>query len=69
MSLKPATDKRSVDDWVGEKKESTVAPAKIPTKRLTIDIPEELHRLLKTKAAAEGVKMADIVRRLIEQAV
>ena len=35
-------------------------------KRLTIDIPEDLHRALKVGCAARGVKMADEVRRMIE---
>jgi hypothetical protein len=36
-------------------------------KRLTIDIPARLHRELKMKAAAEGVKMVDLLRQWIEE--
>ena len=36
-------------------------------KRLTIDIPEELHRTIKSQCAARGTKMADEVRELLLQ--
>lgn len=36
-------------------------------KRLTIDIPEELHRRVKTACAAKGVQMADEIRTLLEK--
>ena len=35
-------------------------------KRLTIDIPEDLHRAFKAGCAARGVKMRDEVLRMIE---
>ncbi|GGH03746.1 hypothetical protein GCM10007420_20140 [Glycocaulis albus] len=31
------------------------------------EIPEETHRALKARAAAEGMSMSDYLRRLIEQ--
>jgi hypothetical protein len=34
-------------------------------KRLTIDIPLELHRQVKRECADRGIKMADIVRDLL----
>jgi len=34
-------------------------------KRLTVDIPIELHKALKTKAAIEGVTMVEIVHMLL----
>ena len=34
-------------------------------KRLTIDIPEELHRAIKLKAVADDISMADFVRQLL----
>ena len=36
-------------------------------KRLTLDIPEELHRAIKRKAVDEGVTMAELLRALLEQ--
>jgi hypothetical protein len=35
-------------------------------KRLTIDIPEELHRAIKHRAVEEGVTMAELLRALFE---
>ncbi|MCW1844211.1 hypothetical protein [Prosthecomicrobium hirschii] len=45
-----------------------VAPAE-PMKRLTIDVPMSLHRKLKTKCAGEGEKMADVLRRMLDEFV
>lgn len=36
-------------------------------KRLTLDIPEELHLAIKLKAATSGCTMADMLRGLLEQ--
>ena len=38
-----------------------------PMKRLTIDIPESLHREIKAQSAARGAKIADEVRALLIQ--
>ena len=35
--------------------------------RTTIDLPDELYRTLKTRAAIGGVTMRELVQRLIEQ--
>jgi len=35
--------------------------------RTTIDLPDELYRTLKTRAAISGVTMRELVQRLIEQ--
>jgi hypothetical protein len=37
------------------------------TKRLTIDLPENLHRRVKMGCAQRGEKMADVVRALLEK--
>jgi hypothetical protein len=34
-------------------------------KRLTIDVPESLHRTIKAKCAMRGAKIADEVRELL----
>jgi predicted DNA binding CopG/RHH family protein len=65
----------SVDEWVdtrsapgeiADSPESTPAP-KEKFKRLTLDIPETLHRAIKGKAASEGVAMVDMLRELLEE--
>ena len=38
-----------------------------PMKRLTIDVPESLHRSIKTQCAMRGTKIADEVRELLLQ--
>ncbi len=51
-----------------ESGEPTPAPApKEKIKRLTLDIPETLHRAIKGKAAIEGVAMVDMLRELLEE--
>lgn len=76
IGLKPGV-RRGAEDWIQEREEKAPPPklreVEQPdapaTKRLTIDIPADLHRTLKMKAAAEGVKMADLVRKWIEDHV
>lgn len=36
-------------------------------KRLTLDIPNKLHRAIKGKAALEGKAMVDMLRELLEE--
>ena len=59
----------SPDDWVASRNEAPAAPVrpeKAETmKRLTIDIPEELHRAIKLKCAGQGLKIADVARELL----
>ena len=64
MKLKPGVQKHA-EAWVGEG--HAPATPRGPQKRLTIDIPVELHRKLKVKAASDGVRMADLVRSWIEE--
>ena len=52
----------SADDWVHDRERPTE-----PVKRLTIDIPESLHRRVKTACAMENLVMADVVRDMLEQ--
>ncbi len=44
----------------------TPPPPREPTRRLTLDIPERLHRAMKIRAATTGVTMLDEVRALLE---
>jgi len=45
--------------------EPEVKPEKI--KRLTLDIPESLHKAIKLKATSEGVTMVELLRELLEE--
>lgn len=38
-----------------------------PMKRFTIDVSETLHKRIKAKCANEGVKMADVIRDILER--
>jgi predicted HicB family RNase H-like nuclease len=69
IGLKPGVQKR-VDEWVTESTQPAPEVEEgvpVALKRLTIDIPEDLHRRLKVKAATEGVRMADLVRSWISE--
>lgn len=50
------------DSWVKDR--DTQEPA--PMKRLTLDVPESLHRKIKAGCASRGTKMADEIRILLE---
>ena len=52
----------SPDDWVHDRDRSPE-----PIKRLTIDIPESLHRRVKTACVIENLIMADVVRDMLDQ--
>jgi hypothetical protein len=36
-------------------------------KRFTIDVPVSLHTRIKTQCAMQGVKMADVLRELLDR--
>lgn len=57
------------DAWVGAGAEKTAEPraADVKMKRLTIDIPEGLHRAIKSQCVMRGTKIADEVRDLLIQ--
>lgn len=62
----------SADAWVGGAGTEAASPAPkpvkepVPMKRLTLDVPEELHRRVKSGCAARGEKIADVVRRYLD---
>jgi Transcriptional regulators len=47
----------------------TVNNKSIKMVKCTFDLPENLHRKMKSKCALEGVKMVDFIRRLIENSI
>ena len=61
---KPATP----DEWVRNAPEQPSAPAaQQATKRFTIDVPIDLHSRIKVECAKRGLKMADVLRELLER--
>jgi predicted DNA binding CopG/RHH family protein len=58
----------NVDDWVqAEPTKSTAVAEPTKMKRLTLDIPEPLHKAIKTRSVQEGVAMVDMLRELLNQ--
>jgi hypothetical protein len=66
MSKKVARRALDPDHWIrtGEHREILV-----PMKRLSFDIPAELHTAFKADCALRGVKMVDDLRQVIEARV
>ena len=75
---KPGAVEKPVDieEWVTNREalvetehplvsEAEMKPEKI--KRLTLDIPESLHKAIKLKATTEGITMVDLLRELLEE--
>lgn len=60
-SNKPAVP--SSDQWVDNRDDSADKEA---TKRLTLDIPESLHRRIKTSCASRGTKIVQEVTALLD---
>ena len=56
--------KKIADNWVAQKS-NTMETTSI--KRLTIDIPAELHSKIKVQCAMDGVQMADVIRDLLRK--
>jgi hypothetical protein len=53
----------NVDDWVLDRPTDTSEPMK----RLTIDVPINLHKRIKSQCAMQNLVMADVIRELLEQ--
>lgn len=74
FNAKPKQEKPiNVDEWVVNRdlkaidSKSQSAEISIKMKRLTLDIPESLHRTIKKKAVEDGETMADQLRSLLEK--
>ena len=70
IARRPNAESHGVDSWVSDREDLIKSKEpKVVTKmkRLTIDIPESLHRAIKRKAVEEGVAMADLLRSLLEE--
>ena len=63
----------NLDSWVTTRSPEVVGSVdavpeeKEKMKRLTLDIPDKLHRAIKGKAALEGNAMVDMLRELLEE--
>lgn len=53
----------AAEEWVQNRDVSN--GDKEPNKRLTIDVPESLHRAIKTQCASRGTRIADEVRDML----
>lgn len=65
FGAKPTKPAPSADAWVESR---SVEEEQLPIekmKRLTIDIPESLHKSIKSACALRGTKIADEVRELL----
>ena len=58
--------KPRADEWVAQGREKG-ARTEQKMKRLTLDLPEGLHRAIKRRAVDEGVTMVEMLRTLLEQ--
>jgi hypothetical protein len=62
----PIPSKPRADQWVAQGREKTVDTEQ-KMKRLTLDLPEGLHRAIKRRAVEDGVTMVDMLRKLLEE--
>lgn len=62
-SQRPAVQ-ANADAWVDQR---NVESTQVKMKRLTIDVPESLHRSIKAACAMRGTKIADEVRELLRE--
>lgn len=57
---------KPAEAWVGTVTEAPkVAKVEGPTKRLTVDIPEDLHRRIKVQCAMKDIQISDVVRDIL----
>ncbi|HEB0103868.1 TPA: hypothetical protein RYX73_004697 [Serratia marcescens] len=65
FGAKPTKPAPSADAWVESRAVEEASPPIEKMKRLTIDIPENLHKAIKSACALRGTKIADEVRELL----
>lgn len=60
---------KPAEAWVGNTDVAEKAPPKpdLPTKRLTVDVPEDLHRRIKVQCAMKDVQISDVVRDILSK--
>jgi hypothetical protein len=76
FSVRPSAAKEKLpatpDEWVKEGEGTSANPQEQPTgqhKRLTLNLPAELHTSFKGRCVFEGVTIQDKVRQLIEKSI
>lgn len=57
--------KPTADTWVAQGEEHP--PLRGTLKRLTLDIPQELHKAIKLHAVEDGTTMVEMLRTLLEE--
>jgi hypothetical protein len=63
IGRRPSTQpKAQADEWVESRSQGEEK-----MKRLTVDIPESLHRTMKAECARNGLKIADVVREMLTE--
>lgn len=67
MTARPAAVSPQADSWVKDKPVQETPTG--PTKRLTIDLPEDQHTRFKTLCAMHKTKMVEEVTRFIAQRI
>lgn len=67
IPLRGGKDRQS-DQWVENRASASAAP-KVEMKRMTFDLPEDLHAKLKSIAGADRKKLTDIFRDCAEDYV
>jgi hypothetical protein len=65
FGAKPTKANPNADAWVESRSVEEEQPLVEKMKRLTIDIPESLHKAIKSACALRGTKIADEVRELL----
>lgn len=55
----------AAEAWVATAEPVKPAKPDVPTKRLTVDVPEDLHRRIKVDCAGKGVQISDVVRDIL----
>jgi len=58
--------KPSAEQWVRQGAE-VASPAPVKLKRLTLDLPETLHRAIKLRAVEDGISIVEMLRALLER--
>lgn len=67
----PKALNKPADDWIGQGRDVTTPDNKQPvgpTKRLTVDIAQDLHRRIKVHCAETETQIADVVREMLDKA-
>jgi predicted DNA binding CopG/RHH family protein len=78
IGMKPqkAEEPANLEQWISTRPSVEETPVPVPPpaeaapvkmKRLTLDIPEPLHKAIKSRSVQDGVAMVDMLRTLLEE--